>query len=214
MCSLKLLIQHSSLYCKIYLPFFQMWMNVTWVPPALRGVTTHTALSFAVVTRAMSWGLMAFPVMVRDPLHLDSYYWYKTLPGFCANLMCFPFLFYFESLTLIKSEFATGQTSMSAATPVTSVSTSVSMNQGSSLVCAQRDTSCKAPDYARVSTPASISSQNQTATSLCFHKSRTESILNHLTAALFLSCCCSVQHHELFFLCRYKRMWNRCTSVH
>ena len=48
---------------------------------------------------------------------------------------------------------------MSAATPATCASTSVSTNQGSSPVCAQKDTRGKTPDYARVSTPASISSQ-------------------------------------------------------
>lgn len=80
---------------------------------------------------------------------------------------------------------------MSAAIPVTCASTSVSTNQGSSPVCAQRDTSCKAPDYARVSTPASITSFLLTPSSLCFHSHKccTESILIHsLTAALFLSC--------------------------
>lgn len=101
----------------------------------------------------------------------------------------------------IKPELVPWQTLMSAATPVTCASTSVSTSQGSSPVCAQRDTSCKAPDYARVGTPASISSRNQTPTSLFFqsHKCRTESILNHsLTAALFLSCSCSIQHHGCF----------------
>lgn len=43
-------------------------MNVTWGPPALRGVITHTAPSFVVVTRATSWGLMALPATVRDPV--------------------------------------------------------------------------------------------------------------------------------------------------
>lgn len=57
----------------------------------------------------------------------------------------------------------------------------------------------------------------RTPTSLCFqsHKRCTESILIHsLTAALFSSCSCPIEHHELFFLCRYKWMWNRWTPVH
>lgn len=58
----------------------------------------------------------------------------------------------------IKPDLVYWQTSTSAATPATCASTSVSTNQGSSPVCAQKDTSGKAPDYARVSTPASISS--------------------------------------------------------
>lgn len=106
---------------------------------------------------------------------------------------------------------------MSAATPVTCASTSVSTNQGSSPVCAPKDTSCKAPDYARVSTPASFSSWSEHLPLCAFtHKRCTESTLNHsLTAALFLSC--SIQHHEMcfFFLsCRYKWMWNRRASVY
>lgn len=88
---------------------------------------------------------------------------------------------------------------MSAATPVTCASTSVSTNQGSSPVCAPKDTSCKAPDYARVSTPASFSSWSEHLPLCAFtHKRCTESTLNHsLTAALFLSC--SIQHHEMCF---------------
>lgn len=46
------------------------------------------------------------------------------------------------------------QTSTSAATPVTCASTGVSTSRGGSPACAQRDTSCKAPGCARVSTPA------------------------------------------------------------
>lgn len=56
---------------------------------------------------------------------------------------------------------------MSAATPVTCASTSVSMNRGNSPACAQKATSCKAPDNARVSTPASISSRKTKHLPLC-----------------------------------------------
>ena len=84
------LMQHlkftSIVYYKIHLTSFQMWMNVTWVPPALRGATTHTAPSFVAVTRATSWGPMALPVMVRDPFCLplsvfDGWWVNKTWTG-------------------------------------------------------------------------------------------------------------------------------------
>lgn len=103
---------------------------------------------------------------------------------------------------------------MSAATPVTCASSSVSTNQGSSPACAQTDTSCWAPECARVSTPASISSRSEhlPLCSLKTHKRCTESVRVHLVAALFSSS--SVKHHELSVLCRYKRMWNRWTSVY
>lgn len=45
-----------------------MWMNVTWVPPALRGATIHMAPSSVAATRAMSWVLMVLLVTVRDAL--------------------------------------------------------------------------------------------------------------------------------------------------
>ena len=50
----------------------------------------------------------------------------------------------------LKRDFVTAQTSMSAATPATCVSTSVSTSRGGFPVCAQKDTSCKAPGCARV----------------------------------------------------------------
>lgn len=68
----------------------------------------------------------------------------------------------------LKSEFVTVQTLTSAATPVTCVSTSVSTSRGNSPACAQKDTSCKAPDYARVSIPLPFPpSSSITISSLC-----------------------------------------------
>lgn len=61
----KSVMQHSQCPEKpLLFPSFQMWMNVRWVPPALRGVTTPTAPSFVAVTRATSSGLMASSAMV------------------------------------------------------------------------------------------------------------------------------------------------------
>lgn len=51
---------------------------------------------------------------------------------------------------------------MSAATPAICASTSVSTSPGSSPVCALKDTSCSAPDSARVSTSASIHPKSNT----------------------------------------------------
>lgn len=125
---------------------FQMWMNVRWVPPARRDATTHTALSSVAVIRATSSGPMALNVKVmRDKRsYSDSARLSRTL----------------IDRQLIKPNLVNRQTSMSAATPVTCASTSVSTNQGSSPACAQRDTDCWAPECVRVSAPASISSWN------------------------------------------------------
>lgn len=75
------------------------------------------------------------------------------------------FLLFFW-VPLIKTELVCCQTLTSAATPVTYASSSVSTNLGSSPVCVQKDTSCWAPECARVSMPAYISS----AFPLCAHR--------------------------------------------
>lgn len=67
----------------------------------------------------------------------------------------------------LKSESVTVQTLTSAATPVTCVSTSVSTSRGNSPASALKDTSCKAPDYARVSTPLPFLPSSVTISSLC-----------------------------------------------
>lgn len=100
---------------------------------------------------------------------------------------CFPPTF--SPGSNLKSEFVTVQTLTSAATPVTCVSTSVSTSRGNSPACAQKDTSCKAPDYARVSIPASVSS-------LLYYNKLPLSASP--TAAPL-----SILHRVLFSLCRY-----------
>lgn len=93
----------------------------------------------------------------------------------------------------LKSEFVTGQTLTSAATPVTCVSTSVSTSRGNSPACAQKDTSCKAPDYARVSIPLPFPPSSITISSLCSWRQTASP-----TAAPL-----SILHRVLFSLCRY-----------
>lgn len=76
----------------------------------------------------------------------------KRPPVIFATCLCAPFLSSVVGRGLIKPELATWQTLTSAATPATSASTSVSMNQESSPACALKGTSCWEPDCARVST--------------------------------------------------------------
>lgn len=66
----------------------------------------------------------------------------------------------------LKREFVTVQTLTSAATPATCVSISASTSRGSFPVCVQKDTSCKAPGCARVSSPPPFPPQNKTPSSL------------------------------------------------
>lgn len=111
-------------------------MSVRWEPPALSGVTIRTVRSCAAVIRATSSALMVLPVTVRDALFSD----------YCSMDL----FFFWSHCELIKNTCCC-QTSTSAATPATCVSTSASTSPGSSPVCVQRDTSCWAAACVRVS---------------------------------------------------------------
>lgn len=169
-----------------------MWMNARWVPPALRGVTTHTALSFVAVTRAMSWGLMASLVTVRR-INTSANFTVSVKPA--CSVFCSRSTFNCEQW--IKPELFTRQTSMSAATPVTCASTSVSTNLGSSPVCAQKDTSCRAPDYARVSTnPPPFPPSTNTFLSVLSELQKLHWFKGY---SFFDRSSVQIRHHQLFF---------------
>lgn len=135
-------------------------MSATWAPRAPRGATTRTAPSCAAVTRVTSWARTASLATVSD-LSLKEEKPFEGLwdvaffPPICAPA------------SNLKREFVTAQTLMSAATPATCVSISVSTSRGGSPACAQKDTSCKAAGCARVSTPPPFPPQNKTPSALC-----------------------------------------------
>lgn len=107
-----------------------MWMSVRWAPLAPRDVTTRTALFCVAAIRATSSARTVSLVMVQ--IHSPA-------PRFPHVVV-----------QLIKPPHVFRQTSTSAASPATCANSSVLMNPGSSPVCVQRDTSCRAPGLARV----------------------------------------------------------------
>lgn len=184
-----------------------MWMNVRWVPPALRGVTTRTALSCVAVIRAMNWELMALLVMVRGPLCVEKILIWVIVQT--LQLLCFLFLF---------STWPFNWTDIDECSYSSYLCQYQCVNEPGKFSCmCPEGYQLQGTRLCQGKHTASLPSLQSEHLPLCAfsHKCCTESTLIHSsTVALFLYRSCSNQMSAaFFFFCRYQWMWNRGTPV-